>query len=99
MFLSNQAWVKSFSGTIVAECKGGIINTKHSGQKSRLRKGLCETVGLLMTRSLEGERQFAVVPRTNDTETLAKRMNARCNDAGIRIILLEGDGCVSEFDL
>jgi hypothetical protein len=28
--------------TIFAECKGGIINTRHSGQVSRLRKGLCE---------------------------------------------------------
>lgn len=30
---------------IVAECKGGIINTRHPGQVSRLYKGLCETVG------------------------------------------------------
>src|ERR1039458_7401782 len=27
---------------ILAECKGGIVNTRHSGQTSRLRKGLCE---------------------------------------------------------
>ncbi len=87
---------KTLTGAIVAECKGGIINTKHPGQKSRLRRGLCEVIGLLMTRPLEGERQFAVVPRTNDTETLAKRMNTRCNDAGIRILLLESDGSVSE---
>jgi hypothetical protein len=33
---------------ISAECKGGIINTRHSGQKSKLYRGLCETVGLLL---------------------------------------------------
>lgn len=27
---------------VVAECKGGFINTRHSGQLSRLRKGLCK---------------------------------------------------------
>ncbi len=80
----------------VAECKGGIINTKHPGQKSRLRKGLCEAVGLLMTRPLEGERQFAIVPRTADTETVARRMKSRCGAAGIKILLVEADGAVSE---
>jgi len=35
-------------GSIVAECKGGIVNTRHSGQTSRLRKDLCEAAGLLM---------------------------------------------------
>jgi hypothetical protein len=35
-------------GIIVAECKGGIVNTAHAGQTSRLRKGLCEAVGLLI---------------------------------------------------
>lgn len=29
---------------IWAECKGGIINTRHPGQVSRLYRGLCETV-------------------------------------------------------
>jgi hypothetical protein len=49
----------------VAECKGGVINTKHAGQLSRLRKGLCEAVGLsLATEPVEGRRQFAVVPKT-----------------------------------
>jgi len=84
---------------IVAECKGGIINTKHPGQKSRLRKGLCETVGLLMTRPLEGEKQFAVVPRTNDTETVAKRMCTRANLAGIGILLAEDDGTILEVSV
>jgi hypothetical protein len=31
---------------IVAECKGVIVNTRHAGQTSRLRQGLCETIGL-----------------------------------------------------
>jgi hypothetical protein len=53
-------------GMIVAECKGGIVNTSHAGQKSRLRKGLCEAVGLLMARE-KGGRQVAVVPNTETT--------------------------------
>jgi hypothetical protein len=36
---------------LVAECKGGIINTRHPGQTARLRRGLCEAVGLLMCQS------------------------------------------------
>jgi hypothetical protein len=48
---------KSGKGDIVAEidgvvlsgeCKGGIISTRYPGQVSRLYKGLCETVGLLI---------------------------------------------------
>ena len=34
--------------TLSAECTGGIINTRHVGQVSRLYRGLCETVGHLM---------------------------------------------------
>lgn len=48
---------------ISAECRGGIINTRHSGQVSRLYKGLCETVGMLMATPSQG-RQVAVVPCT-----------------------------------
>src|SRR5262245_57681003 len=45
--------------SFVAECKGGVINTKHPGQQSRLRQGLCETIGLsLATPRAEGARQF-----------------------------------------
>jgi hypothetical protein len=41
-----------------AECKGGIINTRHSGKVSRLYKGLCETVGPLMANpSPDGRSQ------------------------------------------
>lgn len=81
---------------IVAECKGGIINTKHPGQRSRLRKGLCEAVGLLMSRQLEGDKHVAVVPLTRDTETLAKRMRDRCAAAGIEICLVSEDGVVTD---
>jgi hypothetical protein len=49
-----------------------------------------------MSRPLGDERHFAVVPLTNDTETVAKRMRARCNAAGIGICLVGDDGVVSE---
>lgn len=77
--------------TISAECKGGIINTRHSGQVSRLYKGLCETVGLLMAGEIQG-RQVAVVPYTETTLRLAKRMVPRCNVAGIEIALVGSHG-------
>ncbi|WP_366657441.1 hypothetical protein [Fodinicurvata sp. EGI_FJ10296] len=56
---------------ISAECKGGIINTRHSGQVSRLYKGLCETVGMLMATPSQG-RQVAVAPFTEGTLRLAE---------------------------
>jgi hypothetical protein len=76
---------------IRAECKGGIINTRHAGQVSRLYRGLCETVGLLMATSARG-RQVAVVPYTEQTLRLAKRLAARCNKAGIEISLVKSKG-------
>ncbi len=78
---------------ISAECKGGIINTKHAGQISRLYKGLCEVVGLLMA-SESGGRQVAVVPYTEHTMRLAKRMAPRCTQAGIEIALVTARGAV-----
>ncbi len=58
----------------VAECKGGVSNTKHAGQLSRLRKGLAEAEGLsLDTERVEGRRQFAVAPKTATTIALAKK--------------------------
>jgi len=51
---------------ILAECKGAIINTLHPGQRSRLDKGLHETVGRLMGKPHSG-RQVAVVPCTDLT--------------------------------
>jgi hypothetical protein len=70
-----------------AECKGGIVNTRHPGQVSRLYKGLCETVGLLMASPSPG-RQIAVVPRTDGTLRLAKRLAPRCVVSGIEIALV-----------
>jgi hypothetical protein len=81
---------------IVAECKGGIVNSKYAGQKSRLRRGLCEAVGLLMSRPSCQEKQFAVVPHTVDTSVLAERMRDRCKLAGIGICLVDENGTVSE---
>jgi len=76
-----------------AECKGGIVNTKHAGQTSRLRRGLCEAVGMLMQNRLyKGQRQFAVVPLVPVTEKLARKMSSRVGDAGIEIALVTPHG-------
>ena len=79
--------------TVSAECKGGIINTRHSGQVSRLYRGLCETVGLLMATPSAG-RQVAVVPFTEATLRLAKRLAPRCYIAGIELALVKSNGAV-----
>ena len=76
---------------ISAECKGGIINTRHPGQVSRLYKGLCETVGMLMATPSLG-RQVAVVPLTDGTRRLAERLAPRCAMAGIEIALVGSRG-------
>jgi hypothetical protein len=80
---------------ISAECKGGIINTRHPGQISRLYKGLCETVGMLMATPSQG-RQVAVVPLTEGTLRLAERLVTRCTLAGIEIALIGSRGEVVE---
>jgi hypothetical protein len=80
---------------ISAECKGGIINTRHPGQVSRLYKGLCETVGMLMATPSQG-RQVAVVPLTEGTRRLAERLAARCALAGIEIALVGARGEVMD---
>lgn len=80
---------------ILAECKGGIVNTRHPGQLSRLRRGICEAVGLLMARPLDGERQVAVVPQTEATQDMARRMFSRAKAAGIEIALVDEDGRVT----
>lgn len=82
---------------VVAECKGGIINTRHAGQVSRLRKGLHEAAGQLLTRSGEGEINIAVVPQTNTTRDLAIKMAPRANRAGIAIALVSTAGAVKYF--
>jgi len=82
----------------VAECKGGVINTKHHGQQSRLKKGLCEAVGLSLCAKAEpGTRQFAVAPRTPVTEKWAKQMAARARSAGVEIALVDDVGRVTEI--
>jgi|SRR6266481_3562214 len=83
---------KLSGNTVVAECKGGVINTSHSGQLSKLRKGLCEAVGLLMARSQNGERHIAVVPASEETTKLAVRMRNRASAAGIEIALVNESG-------
>lgn len=78
-------------GIITAECKGGTINTRHPGRVSRLYKGLCETVGMLMAMPSPG-RQVAVVPLTDSTCRLAERLAKRCASAGIEIALVGSRG-------
>lgn len=80
---------------ISAECKGGIINTRHSGQVSRLYRGLCETVGMLMATPSQGQ-QVAVVPFTEGTLRLAERLAPRCALAGIEIALVGSRGEVRD---
>ena len=77
--------------TISAECKGGIINTRHAGQTSKLYRGLCEAVGLLMATPSLG-RQVAVVPYTEQTLRLANRLAPRCAAAGIELALVKSRG-------
>jgi hypothetical protein len=79
---------------IVAECKGGITNTKHPGQTSRLRKGLCEVIGQLISRELGDERHIAVVPDTPTTRLLAMKMLSRAAAANIEIALIEPTGLI-----
>jgi hypothetical protein len=79
---------------IFAECKGGIINTTNPGQTSRLRKGLAEVIGQLMSRELSQERHIAVVPKTTQAQRLAKKMVSRANAAGIEIALVAPDGTI-----
>ncbi|MCH4092390.1 hypothetical protein [Acetobacter sp.] len=82
---------------IVAECKGGIINTRNAGQTSRLYRGLCETVGLLMATPPRG-RQVAVAPLTDGTLRLAERLAPRCALAGIEIAVVGARGEVLNIE-
>ena len=78
--------------TIIAECKGGVINSTHAGQKSRLRSGLHEVIGQLMARPVDGELHFAVTPHTAETAKVAGKLRPRCSKAGIEIVLLDRNG-------
>jgi hypothetical protein len=80
---------------VIAECKGGVTNTRHPGQVSKLRKHLCEAIGLLMSRPPGKERQVAVVPKTDVTDKLAKLVAPRAKRAGIEIALVGDTGCVT----
>lgn len=80
---------------VVAECKGGTVNSSHPGQKSRLRKGLSELIGQLMILPQGDERQIAVLPHTAEVERLAMKMKDRCLSAGIEIALVHQDGDVA----
>jgi hypothetical protein len=82
--------------TVSAECKGGIINTRHAGQVSRLDKGLCEIVGRLMSSPSCG-RQVAVVPYTKLTLKLARKLAPRCALVGIEIALVKDRGEVVDI--
>jgi hypothetical protein len=81
---------------VSAECKGGIINTEHNGQKSKLYRGLCETIGLLMASPSSG-KQVAVVPDTPTTRSLAARLAPRCRVASIGIALVGPMGEITDI--
>ena len=77
---------------IVVEAKGGIINTNHPGQKSKLRKHLYEAVGMLLDDQSGACRLIAAVPRHTETQKIAQRIVNRCHEAGIEIALVSGEG-------
>lgn len=80
---------------VIAECKGGTINSRHGGVLSRTRSGLSELIGQLMVLPVDGARQIAVRPHTPLAEDLAKRLSARCALAGIEIALVKEDGSLA----
>jgi hypothetical protein len=85
-------------GTMIeAECKGGAIETRHPGRLSKLDKGLCEIIGRLMSKPAIG-RQVAVMPRTDVTLRLARKLAPRCAAVGIRIALVGPRGEVEDVE-
>lgn len=82
---------------IEVEAKGGCINTRHSGQLSRLRKHLHEAVGQLMASDAQHDRLIAAVPDHVETRQIADRLIRRCQKVGIEIALVSGDGTVHIF--
>ncbi|NEU97495.1 hypothetical protein [Bradyrhizobium uaiense] len=83
--------------TIEAECKGGTIATRHPGRLSKLDKGLCEIVGRLMMKG-PGTRQVAVMPATEVTRRVGRKLAPRCAAAGIRIALVDARGKVEDVE-
>lgn len=79
---------------VVAECKGGVVNSSHNGQRSRTRKGMSELIGQLMILPANGDRHVAVLPETYDTARLAPILAVRCAQVGIEIALIREDGSV-----
>ena len=79
---------------IVVEAKGGITNTNHAGQKSKLRKHIYEAVGMLLGNSYGADRLIAAVPRHTETEKIACKIAERCRVVGIEIALVSENGDV-----
>lgn len=79
-------------GTIISECKGGCINTRHPGQKSHQQQRLYAAVGHLIERPRKNERHIAVVPETTVTLLLAAKLAPRARQIGIDIALVKGEG-------
>ncbi len=77
---------------VVVEAKGGIINTRYSGQESKLRRHLYEAVGILLDDRTHADRLIAAVPLHQVTEKIACRMAKRCRDTGIEIALVSKAG-------
>jgi len=87
--------VGEVEGQVVeVEAKGGVSNTLHPGQRSRLRRHLCEAVGQLLASDQSAARQIAAVPKHRETVALSRRMASRCRDAGIEIALVSEDGAI-----
>lgn len=83
------------AGRVIAECKGGVINSTHNGQRSRTRKGMSELIGQLMILPANGARHVAVLPETYDTARLAPLLAVRCALVGIEIALVRENGDVT----
>ena len=83
------------SQRIEIEAKGGVLNTRHPGQVSRLRRGLHEAVGQLMACERQVERLVAAVPDHPETRRAASRLAPRCTSAGIEIALVDAAGRVT----
>lgn len=79
---------------IIAECKGGVINTTHSGQVSKLKMGLSELIGQLLILPEGTDRHIAVLPYTALTKQLAGRFFPRLTKVNVEIALVHDDGNV-----
>ena len=84
---------------VLVETKGGCINTSHSGQVSKLRRGLHEAVGMLVGRGASAGRRIAAIPRHKTIEKVAKEIAPHCIATGVEIMLVSGDGNIHICDL